>query len=131
MLREDVAVGGGALADFTVADGAVDRGGIRANVRVALAYLDAWLQGTGAAAIDNLMEDAATAEISPVAALAVARARHAARRTGTSRSATRSSTGSADDRVGRLADAADLLDHLVLDEHFADFLTHRAYAVLG
>ena len=37
--------------------------GIRANVRVALAYLDAWLRGTGAAAIDNLMEDAATAEI--------------------------------------------------------------------
>ena len=38
--------------------------GVRANVRVALAYLDSWLRGTGAAAIDNLMEDAATAEIS-------------------------------------------------------------------
>ena len=37
--------------------------GVRANVRVALAYLDSWLRGNGAAAIDNLMEDAATAEI--------------------------------------------------------------------
>ena len=43
--------------------GAVTEAGIRANVRVALAYLDSWLRGTGAAAIDNLMEDAATAEI--------------------------------------------------------------------
>ena len=44
--------------------GAVTEAGIRANVRVALAYLDSWLRGVGAAAIDNLMEDAATAEIS-------------------------------------------------------------------
>ena len=39
------------------------RPAIRANIRVALAYLDSWLRGDGAAAIDNLMEDAATAEI--------------------------------------------------------------------
>ena len=34
-------------------------------------------------------------------------------------------------RSGRLKDAWDLLDHLVLDDDFADFLTLRAYAVLG
>ncbi len=34
------------------------------NVSVGVRYIDAWLQGVGAAAIDNLMEDAATAEIS-------------------------------------------------------------------
>ena len=34
------------------------------NCSVGVRYLDAWLQGVGAAAIDNLMEDAATAEIS-------------------------------------------------------------------
>ena len=34
------------------------------NVSVALQYIDAWLRGNGAAAINNLMEDAATAEIS-------------------------------------------------------------------
>ena len=38
--------------------------GLRANVSVGARYLDAWLRGIGAAAIDNLMEDAATAEIS-------------------------------------------------------------------
>ena len=38
--------------------------GLRVNVSVGVRYLDAWLQGVGAAAIDNLMEDAATAEIS-------------------------------------------------------------------
>ena len=39
-------------------------GGLRVNVSVGVRYVDAWLQGNGAAAIDNLMEDAATAEIS-------------------------------------------------------------------
>ena len=38
--------------------------GVRANVSIALQYLDSWLAGNGAAAINNLMEDAATAEIS-------------------------------------------------------------------
>ncbi len=38
--------------------------GVRDNVSVAIRYLEAWLRGLGAVAIDNLMEDAATAEIS-------------------------------------------------------------------
>ena len=38
--------------------------GLRLNVRVGVRYLEAWLNGTGAAAIENLMEDVATAEIS-------------------------------------------------------------------
>jgi malate synthase len=42
----------------------VTDGGVRANVSVALQYLASWLEGNGAAAINNLMEDAATAEIS-------------------------------------------------------------------
>jgi malate synthase len=37
---------------------------VRTNVSVGVRYLDSWLHGVGAAAIDNLMEDAATAEIS-------------------------------------------------------------------
>jgi malate synthase len=44
--------------------GHVTNGGIRMNVDVGLRYLESWLSGTGAAAIHNLMEDAATAEIS-------------------------------------------------------------------
>ncbi len=42
----------------------VTSAGLRTNVSVAIRYIDSWLRGIGAAAIDNLMEDAATAEIS-------------------------------------------------------------------
>src|SRR4029078_7077376 len=51
------------LLDLTVAGGAVSEAGIPADIRVALAYLDAWLSGTGAAAIDTLMEAAGAGEI--------------------------------------------------------------------
>ena len=54
----------GELLDVAAAGGAVTEAGVRGNVSVALRYLVAWLSGNGAAAIDNLMEDAATAEIS-------------------------------------------------------------------
>jgi len=63
-LREDVAVEAADLLDLRVPDGAVTEDGLRLNVRVAIQYLASWLRGTGAAAIENLMEDAATAEIS-------------------------------------------------------------------
>src|SRR3954447_21433307 len=63
-LRDDVSVSAAELLDLTVPGGVVTEAGVRANIRVALAYLDSWLRGIGAAAIDNLMEDAATAEIS-------------------------------------------------------------------
>src|SRR5207249_2304576 len=63
-LREEVRVGARELLDIRVPDGQVTEAGVGANVSVALQYLDSWLQGTGAAAIANLMEDTATAEIS-------------------------------------------------------------------
>ncbi len=62
--REDVHVTEEALRDFGVPGGEVTDDGLRVNVSVGVRYIDAWLQGVGAAAIDNLMEDAATAEIS-------------------------------------------------------------------
>ncbi len=52
-----------ALLDVRVPGGVVTEAGVRANVRVALQYLEAWMRGHGAVAIDNLMEDTATAEI--------------------------------------------------------------------
>ena len=63
-LREDVRVTADELVDFDVPDGEITEDGLRANVGVGVRYLDAWLNGVGAAAIDNLMEDVATAEIS-------------------------------------------------------------------
>ncbi len=52
------------LLTFAVPGGAVTESGVRGNIQVALRYLESWLRGVGAAAIFNLMEDAATAEIS-------------------------------------------------------------------
>jgi malate synthase len=62
--RDDVHVTEEALRDFDVPGGEITDEGLRVNVSVGVRYVDAWLQGVGAAAIDNLMEDAATAEIS-------------------------------------------------------------------
>jgi len=62
-LREDVSVTAGDLLDLRI-QGEVTDAGVRANVSIAVRYLESWLRGVGAAAIDNLMEDAATAEIS-------------------------------------------------------------------
>jgi malate synthase len=62
--REDVEVAADQLLDFAVPGGTVTEAGLRNNVSVALQYLASWLDGNGAVAIFNLMEDAATAEIS-------------------------------------------------------------------
>ena len=63
-LHEDVVVGAADLLDFTIPDGKITEAGVRTNLRAGIHYLASWLGGTGAAAIDNLMEDVATAEIS-------------------------------------------------------------------
>ncbi|SFU34807.1 malate synthase A [Alicyclobacillus macrosporangiidus] len=60
--REDVHV---TAADLVaVPEGTITEAGLRINVSVALQYIEAWLRGSGAVPIFNLMEDAATAEIS-------------------------------------------------------------------
>jgi malate synthase len=64
VLREDVDVTAADLLAIPQTPGDVTEAGLRTNVSVGVRYLDAWLHGVGAAAIDNLMEDAATAEIS-------------------------------------------------------------------
>ncbi|MET7282271.1 malate synthase A [Kribbella sp. NPDC005582] len=63
-LREDVNVTAEQLLDVAATPGEVTEAGLRNNISVALQYLAAWLEGTGAVGIFNLMEDAATAEIS-------------------------------------------------------------------
>ena len=62
-LRDDVSVTASDLLDLSF-EGEVTDAGVRSNVSIALRYIESWLRGVGAAAIDNLMEDAATAEIS-------------------------------------------------------------------
>jgi malate synthase len=62
--REDVVPDAAALLSIPDTPGEITEAGLHTNVSVGVRYLDAWLHGVGAAAIDNLMEDAATAEIS-------------------------------------------------------------------
>jgi malate synthase len=62
--RPEVNVQAKQILDFHVPGGKVTEAGLRNNVEVGIRYLEAWLRGNGAVAIHNLMEDAATAEIS-------------------------------------------------------------------
>ncbi len=62
--RPDVAVGPARLLTVEHPRDGITMAGLSTNISVGLRYLVSWLSGTGAAAIDDLMEDAATAEIS-------------------------------------------------------------------
>lgn len=53
-----------ALVNFNIPNTKISLNGVTSNISIALSYLESWLRGIGAAAINNLMEDAATAEIS-------------------------------------------------------------------
>ena len=128
----DPAVPASALLDIVVPGGRATEAGARQDVSVTLRYLDAWLRGNGAAAIDNLMEDAATAEISRSQLWQW-------RRHGTALDDGRPFDDARYalirdqelDRIGRdtgrVAEAAALLDGLVLTDDFPEFLTLEAY----
>ncbi|MDQ6878280.1 MAG: malate synthase A [Candidatus Dormibacteraeota bacterium] len=62
--RPDVQVTPAELIDVKVPGGSITESGLRANVSVGIQYIESWMRGVGAAAINNLMEDVATAEIS-------------------------------------------------------------------
>ena len=135
--RDDVTVTADDLLDLRVQNGTITDAGLRLNVSVALQYLDSWLRGNGAAAINNLMEDAATAEIAR-SQLWQWRVHGARLDDGRAvdealfrkiRDEELARLGGA--ATGRLGDAAKLLDALVLDEEMAEFLTVRAYPLLG
>ena len=134
--RDDVQVDAAQLTDFTVPGGRITEEGLRGNVSVALQYINAWLLGTGAAAINNLMEDAATAEISRAQlwqwirdgattddGVTITRERYA-----NVRDDELAKLGGPE--TGRYRDAAAILDELVLADDFAPFLTIPAYAYL-
>jgi malate synthase len=62
--RDDVRVTAGQLLDVKSTPGRPTETGLRNDISVGIQYLESWLRGSGAVAINNLMEDAATAEIS-------------------------------------------------------------------
>jgi malate synthase len=135
-LREEVHADAAALRNFRVEGGRVTLDGVRTNVDVGLRYIEAWLRGIGAVAIHNLMEDAATAEISR-SQLWQWRENTVRLDDGTTFSAAKYEAIrdevvaelSADKGLTRLTDAVELLDHLVLGT-FEDFLTLRGMKAL-
>src|SRR3989454_7680957 len=133
--RGEVRVTARDLLDIRVPGGVITEAGVRTNVRVALEYLDNWLQGTGAVAIANLMEDAATAEISRAQLWQWLRHRC---RLGDGRlvdsqlylAVRQQELAALGGPGGRRREAAALLDALVLAAEFTEFLTLPAYGLL-
>ena len=135
--REDVHVKAADL--LAVPAGTITEDGLRLNVDVGIQYLEAWLRGNGAVPIYNLMEDAATAEISR--AQVWQWARHGARlddgRTVTAelvKSVIADELSKMESRVGlekyaksKFPLAADLFGKMMLSGDFNEFLTLPAY----
>jgi malate synthase len=125
--RDDVAVEAKDLLDVHVPGGEVTEDGIRSNVSVGLQYLESWLRGVGAAAIYNLMEDAATAEISRAQVWQWIRHGEADREhVRALEDAELENLG----REGRWEEARAVFDQVALSEDFVDFLTLPAYEYL-
>jgi malate synthase len=135
-LRRDVHVTAEDLLDVGSTPGARTMEGLRTNVEVGITYLAAWLGGNGAAAIHNLMEDAATAEISRSQIWQWAHS-SAALEDGTvvDRSLVERVVAEEYDGLvtaggpyaAHLATARDLFLRTAVDDEFADFLTLPAY----
>ncbi len=134
-LREEVSVSAADLLDARATPGEITEAGLRTNVNVGILYLESWLRGTGAAAIYNLMEDAATAEISRsqvwqwvhdgrftkeqvhrVADEELARIREL--------------VGDDAYERGRFAEARTVFEQVALADDFPDFLTIPAYELI-
>jgi malate synthase len=139
--RPEVHVRASDLLDIAASGGAITEGGVRLNVDVGLRYLESWLAGSGAAAIHNLMEDAATAEISRAQLWQwVTHKRSASNGMPIDRAtvtqiidetlvAIAAEKGTSFD-VARFADARKIFEHVAFADEFVDFLTLPAYELL-
>ncbi|WP_432586325.1 malate synthase A [Streptomyces sp. HD1123-B1] len=141
-LREEVRVTAAELIDISSVGAKPTYEGLRNAVQVGIRYIEAWLRGLGAVAIFNLMEDAATAEISRsqiwqwINAGVVfengekATADLVRKVAAEELAAIREETGPQGYAAGKWDQAHDLLLKVALDEDFAEFLTLPAYALL-
>ncbi|NEA11687.1 MULTISPECIES: malate synthase A [Streptomyces] len=141
-LREDVSVAAGDLIAIDTLDAKPTYDGLRNAVAVGIRYIEAWLRGLGAVAIFNLMEDAATAEISRSqiwqwinADVVFENGEHAtaelARKVAAEElAAIREEIGEETFAAGKWQQAHDLLLQVSLDQDYADFLTLPAYEQL-
>jgi malate synthase len=130
-----VEVNAARLLDVRIPGGRITEAGVRGNVSVALQYIEAWLRGSGAVAINNMMEDTATAEIARAQLWQWVRHRTLTAEgwmvtlervrgmLGEELEARRGGSG-------RWEAAGEVLDALVASERFPDFLTLAAYKKL-
>jgi malate synthase len=124
--RDDVDVTAEQLLDVASTPGDITEQGLRSDISVGIQYLEAWLRGTGAVGINNLMEDAATAEI---ARSQVWQWLH----TGATLAGGEQVTRDLVERLieeeagGHSDEARELFTEMALSEHFEDFLTVPAY----
>jgi len=135
-LRDDVRVGPAEL--LAMPDGARTEAGLRTNVAVAIRYLAAWLNGQGAVPIFNLMEDAATAEISRSQIWQWMRSPKGVLDDG--RKVTRDlftrllgeelAKVKADAGGGKYDEAARLFEAITTDDQYVEFLTLPAYRLI-
>lgn len=145
-LREDVSVAAGDLIAVDSLDARPTYDGLVNAVQVGIRYIEAWLRGLGAVAIFNLMEDAATAEISRSQiwqwinagvvfehdGKTVAATPELAREVAAEELANiRAEIGEEAFAAGNWQQAHDLLLTVALDEDYADFLTLPAYEQLA
>jgi malate synthase len=137
--REDVAVSAADILKFEPEEPITEKG-LRTNVSVGVQYIEAWLRGSGAVPIFNLMEDAATAEISraqiwqwirhPRGVLSDGRkvTKDLFRSVlGEELEKIRSTVGVERFARGKYTDAAELFEELTTNDHFSDFLTLAGY----
>jgi malate synthase len=140
--REDVQVTAADLLDFGPSEPITEQG-LRTNVSVGVQYLAAWLGGSGAVPIFNLMEDAATAEISraqvwqwirhPRGVLSDGRkvTKELFRTVlGEELEKIKEQSGEKRFAAARYGDARDLFDKITTDEAFVEFLTLPGYEKL-
>jgi malate synthase len=132
-LREDVQVGTRELLDVASTPGEITEAGVSNNVSVGIQYLSSWLRGNGAAGINGLMEDAATAEIARSQVWQWIRHRRTLEDgTPVTPELVREIV---QDELVRLdeqaAGARELFEQVALDEELAEFLTLPAYELLN
>ena len=139
--REDVDIQAESL--LSVPEGAITEAGLRQNLNVGVLYLEAWLRGVGCVPIYDLMEDAATAEISRMQVWQwihhrqnlddgrLIGARLVRSILSEELEAIARTVGAERYRSGRFKQAAEIFEQLVTADVPDDFLTLRAYEMVG
>jgi malate synthase len=130
--RPDVSVGAAELLDAAATPGDITEEGLRGDVNVGFQYISFWLGGRGAAGINNLMEDAATAEISRSQIWQWIRHGKVTRERvlevlDEEMAKIREEVGEDTWRAGKPEDTRQVFEEVALGEDFPEFLTLPAY----